>query len=452
MGRLLLSASVASLLAFPAVTRASDPDGLQRFEKLLPALQAELKKDGGTGFRYARGTAIGSSGFALDDVTIDVPADKDKPDSKPSKATIKRILVEDLDFDRIEQASQGKADTGPYFAKLKVQGLAIDGAMQDQVKGLGVPDTSLDLALDYRYDDTRHVLMLNKLGLDLTGLASLTLSMILDDVPQPGMNAAKQAEDKTTLRTATLTYDDRSLLGRTLPIAATMTGMEVDQGIALLRTTLGAMLQGQSKESQANADALISYAMDWQAPKGPLEIRLTPAANANYAELKKIDTPDAAQKILGLAIAYGGTRAGIAMASAATGGAAAAAGPAKGAAAALCTANSRVFVRDKDDGTLTAATVLEATSGGRCVVRLDGAAKGDDTVAAAADLRRWSVDGPGEPLAACEKGKSVIALSDGTWTPGKIKSSGKDGKCEVKFEGDDDSQSLPLNSIRTAGD
>lgn len=447
--RLLLGAGLAALLAYPVVTRAED-NGLQRFEKLLPAVQAEMKKDApGSEFRYGHGTAIGSSGFALDDVTIDVPADPDKPDSKPSKATIKHIVVEDLDFDRITQAAQGKPDTGPYFAKLKVQGLAVDGGMQDQMKGLGVPETSLDLALDYRYDEARHVLTLNKLGMELSGLASINLTMILDDVPPPGAEAAKQAEDKTTLRTATLTYDDRSLLGRALPIAATMTGVPVEQGIVMLRTTLGAMLQGQSKESQANADALISYAMDWQAPKGPLEIRLTPAPNTSYGELKKIDTPDAARKMLGLVITYGGTRAGVAMASATPGGPV---GKAPAAAADLCKPNGRVFVRDKDDHTLTAGTVLEVTSSGRCIVRLDGAAKGDDTVAGAEDLRRWTVDGPGEALAACEKGKSVVALSDGTWTPGTIKSARKDGKCEVKFEGEDDSENLPLDSIRVAGE
>jgi hypothetical protein len=118
----------------------------------------------------------------------------------------------------------------------------------------------------------------------------------------------------------------------------------------------------------------------------------------------------------------------------------------------LCTKDNRVFVRDLDDGTLSAATVLEATGGGRCIVRMDGAAKDDDTVAGLDELRRWSIDGPGEPLGACEKGKSVLALADGTWTPGKIKSAGKDGKCEVKIEGQDDSEALPMGSIRVATD
>lgn len=441
---LLLGACMAAVLAYPTVTRAAD--GLQKFEALLPAIQAELKKDGGTDFSYAHGSAIGDAGFELDDVTINVPADKDKPDSKPSKATIKRVVVDDLDFNRIDAAHLDKPATGPYFAKLKLEGLVIDGGVQDQMKGLGVPDTSLDFALDYRYDEARKVLELNRLGIELTGLAALNLTMIMDGVPPPGPDSTKQAEDNSTLRTLTLTYRDHSLLKRALPIAATMTGMPVEQGVKMLQDMLAPMLKGQSDASIANADALISYVMDWQAPKGALEIKLTPPADTKFDQLKSIATPDDARKLLGLQITYSGTRAGVAMASATPG------PSAGGAPAALCSANNRVFVRDKDDGTLSAGTVLESTAAGRCIVRLDGAAKGDDTVAGAEDLRRWSIDGPGDPLAACEKGKSVFALSDGTWTPAKVRSEAKGGKCEVKFKDQDDSEEVPLTSIRVAGD
>jgi hypothetical protein len=445
-GQIVLGAGMAAALLYPTLTRAED--GLQRFQKLLPALRAEMKKDGGGTFEFKKGSAIGASGFELDDVKIVVPPDKDKKDGKPSTAVIKKILVEDLDFDRLDLAKQ---NTGPYFAKITVQGLGVEGGMQEQMKGLGLPATTLDMALDYRYEEDRKVLTLNKFEVQLPGLASIGLTMILDGVPPPGPDSAKQAEDTTTLRTATLTLDDHSLLAKTLPIAAALTGMEVDAGIGMMRETLGGMLAGQSPASVNNADALVSFALDWKSPKGPLVVRLTPAADAKFAEWKKVDSPDAAQKILGLAITYGGTQAGVAMASvsaAPSSGPGAAAG---GGGADLCTKDGRVFVRDKDEGTLSAGTVIETTSGGRCIVRLEGAAKGDDTVAATGDLRRWSVDGPGEALASCEKDKSVLALSDGVWTPGKIESA-KGSKCEVKLEGQDDADELPLSSIRVPSD
>jgi hypothetical protein len=446
--QILLGAGMAAAFLYPTLTRAED--GLQRFQKLLPELRAEMKKDGGGSFDFKKGSAIGASGFELDDVTIVVPPDKDKKDGKPSTATIKKILVEDLDFDRLNDMS--KKDTAPYFAKITVQGLGVEGGMQEQMKGLGLPATTLDMTIDYRYEEDRKVLTLNKFEVQLPGLASIGLTMILDGVPPPGPDTAKQAEDTTTLRTATLTLDDHSLLAKTLPIAAAITGMEVDAGIGMLRETLGGMLAGQSDASVNNADALVSYALDWKAPKGPLVVRLTPAANAKFAELKKVDSPDAAQKILGLAVTYSGTRAGVALASASGAPSSGPGATASGSGGAgLCAKDGRVFVRDKDEGTLTAGTVIEATGGGRCIVRLEGAAKGDDTVAALGDLRKWSVDGPGEALAACEKGKSVIALSDGVWTPGKIKSA-KGGKCEVKLEGQDDADELPLSSIRVATD
>jgi hypothetical protein len=437
--RLLLGASVAAWLLAPCPGHAAD--GLQRFEKLLPTLQGELKKEGGGEVHYARGTAMGNAGFALDDVTIAIPADPAKPGSKPSKAKIKRIVVEDLDFDRIDLKHPDAPTTGPYFVKMSVEGLTVDGDVQQQVSALGLPVTSLDLALDYRYEEARKVLMLNKLEVRLPGLASLDLAMILDNVAPPGPDAAKHAQDDTTLRTATLTLDDHSLLSHVVPIGSAMAGVPVEQGLAMLREMLGAMLNGQSEASLANADALVSFATDWQAPKGPLTIRLTPASNAGFADVKKIDSPDAAQKILGLSISYSGTRAGVASA-----------GSPGGAVAGLCAPNSRVFLRDNDDGSLTAATVIEATGSGRCVVRKEGAAKGDDTVAEQEALRRWSIDGPGEPLAACELGKSVLALSDGTWSPGKIKAKGSGGKCEVKWEDQEESEELPLTSIRIATD
>jgi hypothetical protein len=445
-GQIVLGVGMAAALLYPTLTRAED--GLQRFQKLLPAIQAEMKKDGGGTFEFKKGSAIGASGFELDDVKIVVPPDKDKKGEKPSTATIKKILVEDLDFDRLDLAKQ---NTGPYFAKISIQGLGIEGGVQEQMKALGLPATTLDMTVDYRYEEDRKVLTLNKLEVQLPGLASIGLTMILDGVPPPGPDSAKQADDNTTLRTATLTLDDHSLLAKTLPIAAALTGMDVDAGIGMMRETLGGMLAGQSPASVNNADALVSFALDWKGPKGPLVVRLTPAAKTSFAEVKKVDSPDAAQKILGLAVTYGGTRAGVAMASASPAPSAGPGATAGGGEAGLCTKDGRVFLRDKDEGTLTAGTVIETTSGGRCIVRLEGAAKGDDTVAATGDLRKWSVDGPGEALGACEKGKSVLALSDGAWTPGKIKSA-KGSKCEVKLEGQDDAEEFPLSSVRVATD
>jgi hypothetical protein len=82
--RLLLGASVAAWLLGPCPGQAAD--GLQRFEKLLPTLQSELKKEGGGELHYARGTAMGNAGFALDDVTMAIPADPAKPGRVASRA------------------------------------------------------------------------------------------------------------------------------------------------------------------------------------------------------------------------------------------------------------------------------------------------------------------------------------------------------------------------------
>jgi hypothetical protein len=418
-------------------------NGLQRFEKLLPALKDGLQKNGQT-LSYGSSSALGPSGFTLGDVVIDLPADPAKPGSKPSKATIKSVKVEDFDFDHLDLDNPAASQSGPYFMKVSVQGLAVNGGLLEQMSAVGLPASSLDLALDYRYEEARKVLQLNRFEITLQGLARLELSMILDGVPPPNMAGAQAAATETKLRTATLTFDDKSLLKTIVPIAALISGTPVDDGVAMITGMGSTMAAGQSPASVANIDALLSFARDWKAPAGTLQIALLPPASVSMADVQAVNSPDAAQKILGLKVTYAGTTPGI------SAGTRPAPAP-QAAAGGLCVANGRVFTKD-DDGVFAAGTVVEATGSGRCVVRPDGGSSNDDKVVAQTDLRPWSIDGPGTAVTSCKPGQSVLALSDGEWNPAKVKGSKPGGQCEVAIEGDDDTSMLPLASIRLSSD
>ena len=51
---------------------------------------------------------------------------------------------------------------------------------------------------------------------------------------------------------------------------------------------------------------------DWKQPKGPIKITIKPAKTAGMADLDKIMEPNALTDLFGLAVDYGGTRAGVA--------------------------------------------------------------------------------------------------------------------------------------------
>ena len=107
---------------------------------------------------------------------------------------------------------------------MRIEGIAIGPKPAEGVdlkEMTGLDKLLADFQLDYRVDPERKTMTLNRLELDLNGLARLELSMVLDGVnPEAVDNAANDA----TLRTATLVFEDRSLLGKALPAAAKMQG------------------------------------------------------------------------------------------------------------------------------------------------------------------------------------------------------------------------------------
>jgi hypothetical protein len=276
------------------LTLPAAADGLSRFEEAI-------KQAPPGSFTYKSGKALGDSGFVLDGVVVTPPPDA-TAGAKAEPVQIKRIAVEDFDFASIDK------NVPPNFVKLRVEGLAIGPKPAEGVdlkEMTGLDKITADFQLDYRVDTERKTMTLNRLELDLNGLARLELSMVLDGInPEAVDNAANDA----TLRTASLVFEDHSLLDKTLPAAAKTQGADADGLIKMAKAGLDGLRAGQGPAALAVLDALASYVDDYKQPKGALRVTLTPTAKTSVASLADFKDPDAAIKALGLVVSYPGTR------------------------------------------------------------------------------------------------------------------------------------------------
>ena len=252
------------------------------------------------GPEYESGKGLGDDGFLLEGVTVTPPPETTEG-FKAEPIHINRVTVEDFDF-----ASYRKNET-PNFARLHVEGISIDAKSFDalDLRELTGSDTlTADFELDYRADPQRQTMTLNRLELDLHGLARIELSLVLDGIDPGDANAAEAA----SLRTASLVFEDRSLLGRVLPAAARARGIDPEKIAALAGEILDSLRPGQGAAAMTVLDALAGYVADYTRPKGPLQITVNPPDKIPLAALAEIRDPADALKRLGLVVSYAGAR------------------------------------------------------------------------------------------------------------------------------------------------
>ena len=429
MSRVLDRTAAAGLLfcwlALPAAA-----DGLSRFEEAMKQAPA------GT-LTYKSAKALGDNGFVLEGVVVTPPPDK-TPGAKAEPVEIKRIAVEDFDFAAVDKKAP------PNFARVRVEGIVIGAKPAegiDLAELAGIDKITADFQLDYRLDADRKTMTLNRLELDLNGLARMELSMVLDGVSAESVDKPEAAMNDASLRTATFLFEDRSLLSKVLPAAAKMQGIEPVALIVMSKAVLAGLRAGQGTATLAALDALGSYLDDYRQPKGPLRVTLNPPEKTSAAALSAMTTPDEAIKALGLVVSYAGTKPQAAAASAST--ASASVGGKAG-----CTPGARFFVMHED--AWWSVTAREASkSGDRCIARIDGGAD-DDITFGLDEARAWSIDGPGKPVAKCSSGdKVIVAFKDGGWYPSKVTGNASAGaKCPIKYDADDTKETVELKRVR----
>jgi hypothetical protein len=419
--------AVASLL-FCWSALAAAADGLSRFEEAMKEAPA------GT-LTYKSAKALGDNGFVLEGVVVTPPPDK-TPAAKTEPVEIKRITVEDFDFAALDKKAP------PNFARVRVEGIVIGTKPAEGVdlaELAGIDRITADFQLDYRLDPEKKTMTLNRLELDLNGLARIELSMVLDGVNAEAVDKPEAAMNDASLRTATLLFEDRSLLSKVLPAAAKIQGVEPVALVVMGKALLAGLRTGQGAATLAALDAVGSYLDDYQQPKGPLRVTLNPPEKTSAAALSAMTTPDEAIKALGLVVSYAGTKPQGAAASTISASAGGKAG---------CTPGARFFVMHED--AWWSVTAREASkSGDRCIARIDGGAD-DDITFALDDARAWSLDGPGKPVAKCTSGDKVLALyKDGGWYAAKVTGEAAGGaKCPIKYDSDDTKETVELKRVR----
>jgi len=292
--RLAAVAVGVALLAGPA-----SADGLARFEK---SIKPKIP-DGA--LTYKSGKALGDNGFVLSDVVVTPPpTDKDSKDP-PQPIAIKTITVDNLDFDAIEK------EQPPLFAKVEIDGITTGsnpGGAFDLKQLAGIDKVSADFKLDYKLKGDAKIFTLDTLELNLTGLAKLDTSMVVEGV---GVDAAANptaAMDDASLKNATLIYDDHSLLAKVMPVLAATQGSDPKALIGMATLVLDGARAGQSAAAQKAIDSLVAFIEDYQKPKGPLKIALNPPTKVTNAQLTDAKTADEYVKLLGIEVSYAGTR------------------------------------------------------------------------------------------------------------------------------------------------
>ncbi len=287
----VLAVAAGLLLAMPVLPAAAD--GLGQFQELLRQAPPGV-------LSYQSGKPLGENSFILEGVTVKPPPEAAEG-IKTEPIHIDRITVEDFDF-----ASQ-KRNEPPNFAKLRAEGISIDKKSFDSFdlrELTGRDAIKADFQLDYRVDPERKTMMLNRLELDLRELARIELSWALDGIDP----ASRDTMESASLRTASIVFEDRTLLGKAVPAAARANGVDPEKIAKIAEEILDSLRPGQGAATIAVLDALAGYVDDYRQPKGPLRITLNPPEKMPLATLSDIQDPEEALKKLGLVVSYAGAR------------------------------------------------------------------------------------------------------------------------------------------------
>ena len=447
---------IGFLTLFSFAPASAQGNGLERFER---DVKPRIIKNG-VGLTYKEAASLGPSGFILGGVVISAPAGPD-PAAKPDRIAIERLTVEDIDLDRIA------AQRVPSFVRLRAEGIkavteAADSQLAAMMKSYDIPDVPFGLVLDYRHDAARKVFTISRWELTMPGLARIEFGLTLDGVtslePPKDEKAKAAAAAEVAVRTASLTYDDASLLSRILTAASRNMGGKPEALVGQAVGALGGLGAGQPAEALAVLDALVSYVQDWQKPAGPIRVSVNPPGKLGTADLQKIGLANAIKDVFGLSVNYAGTRPGAtakaapppppAQAAPAPAPAPAAEAPAQAAPVEVaCKSDERLFFLQ--DGVWWPATVRGPAPGGECTVRVDGEKEDDVFALLPGETVPWSIDGPGTPLTACRGGDLVLVLYEGTWYTGQAKADAPDGQpCPVKYDADYDDELVPLDIMR----
>lgn len=156
-----------------------------------------------------------------------------RPPKEREALRIDRVSISGIDWETILRASQsGGAPTIPRTMRLGFEGLHLTPRMlgskgANQLKQLGYEEIALSMSAGFLFDRRRKIFGIEDMNVELRDMGRLSFSVELGNVQMPSdgqllaikMNpetakAQAPAMEDITLRSASLQYDDLSLIGR----------------------------------------------------------------------------------------------------------------------------------------------------------------------------------------------------------------------------------------------
>lgn len=293
----LPAASRAADRPCPTCTQLAQGDALSVFLALLQSAPPGA-------FTYANATSLGPTAFELTGVVL-------TPEGPGSAIPIERLLIENID---IASMMQGGV---PAVLKMRVEGMTLNRRNTDIDDDfweiLNRDDLLANVVLDLTSDAATRAFTLNDLTFDLPGLGLAQLQLDVLGAGMEAIMAPEQALYGATLRSASVTLDDRSFLGLLFDAGMRETGESEE---ALLNEILQSLADGLAemgaqpgdRVSQAGA-VLGGWFSDARSPKGPLTFSLAPAQPVAMAALENVETVGEAAELLNLQVSYAGSSA-----------------------------------------------------------------------------------------------------------------------------------------------
>jgi hypothetical protein len=273
-------------------------DGLERFQReVLPRLTP------GT-LSFGKATAHGPSGVVLEDVSFNPSA----RDGSREVYRVARVTIEEIDLDGV--AASGIA----RFGKLQMTGVRLpeNASYVGFLRSNGVLPTASDIRLEFRYEG--HTLTVTRLEIVAAGLARLSGDVVLEGVRAPISDVSK-LYNEASIRSAHLTYEDRSALGRAIGAGATRSGKPQETVQREWQAGIGNLARHKGPQTAAALDAVASLVEDHRRPKGPLRLTIAPSKPMPLRMVALLMLGSDVAKSVGLTVAYAGARSRAAAAT-----------------------------------------------------------------------------------------------------------------------------------------
>ncbi|HYB54924.1 MAG TPA: hypothetical protein VEK12_02050 [Alphaproteobacteria bacterium] len=257
MGRIAAYAMAALfVVAAVASPAARASDSVRLFSELAkPALRPNE-------ISWGEARATGPTSLVLSDVVVTPPRTAYGYAMAPIR--IARVTIEDIDFDGLRRGD------APSRLSARLEGITVRGAPA-VLPALGPGPYRANATIVYHVR-AHAELRIDRLSLDLLGLASLQLSLDLGGLEASGGRLRDASLDTLTLRSGWLTYDDRSLLERAVSAEARQQHVKEGLVVAEWSTLLGAFALKEGGAAWPLLNALLAYLQDYRAPKGPLRL------------------------------------------------------------------------------------------------------------------------------------------------------------------------------------